>query len=232
MKILNRVLDCLFPNDIKCAFCGEDLEFSNRYCTCQECLKKITFNNGKMCQKCGKPLINHTCVNCLHTKHFFKLARAPLVLDGIVRKAIHDFKFNNLSSLATIFAEYMYDEYSHFNVKFDAIVAVPLHVTRLKKRGYNQAHELVKALNKRIKLEDLSDCVIRCKNTVSQTGLNRDERVSNVSSAFKVVDNKFKGKTILLVDDVVTTMSTVNAVSKVLIESGTSSVYVLSIAHG
>ena len=232
MKILHRITELLFPFKIKCVFCGNDIHTESRYLVCDECRLSIPYNNGKMCQKCGKPLGEYNCPNCLHTKHYFKMARAPLIYKDTVLRAIHDFKFNNMSDKAIGFAEFIYDTYMSFNTKFDAIVAVPLHSKRLRKRGYNQSHKLLLALNQKIHLTDLSHYVTRVKDTSPQSSLNREDRFKNVKSAFAVVDNQFKDKTILVIDDVVTTMATVNALCKELKSAGAKDIYVLSIAHG
>lgn len=232
MKIFQKIIDFVFPDDIRCVFCDEDLHIKNRYSTCESCMRKLVFNNANKCIKCGKPLTKNTCPNCLHTRHFFKYARAPLAYEGVLRREIHNFKYNKMASLSKSFAEYMYDEYLNFNVKFDAVIAVPLHEKRYKNRGYNQSYELLKQLNTKLQLEDLSQCVVRSKDTLPQAEFNRDEREENLKNAFKVVDARIKGKVILLIDDVVTTTATVNAVSRELLKHGAKEIYVLSLAHG
>lgn len=114
---------------------------------------------------------------------------------------------------------------------FDMIISVPLHKTRERKRGYNQAHLISKELSRIMQLPEGSDLLIRTKNTSPQSLLNRYEKSSNVTNAFKVIDvNKIEGKKILLIDDVLTTGNTVNECSRVLIEAGAVRVDIAVIA--
>ncbi len=232
MNFRQKILDFVFPNNITCIVCGEDIDIGNRYNMCSRCLKKTVFNNGKICMKCGRPLKNNTCNNCTGTKHYFKFARAPLVYIGGTRTLVHKLKFGNLACLAESLAEFLYDEYVKMRVECDSVVAVPLHPHRYKIRGYNQSHELLKVLNKKLNLEDLSSCVGRNRNTLPQSSLNLEGRLQNVKHAFVVLDNQFRGKRVLVIDDVVTTTATVDSLARVLRYAGASEVYVLSIAHG
>lgn len=232
MNFKQKILDFVYPNNITCIVCGEDIDIGNRYNVCSRCLKEIEFNNSKICMKCGRPLKNNTCNNCIGTKHYFKLARAPLVYIGATRILIHKLKFGNLACLSESLAEFLYDEYVRMGISCDCVVAVPLHPRRYKTRGYNQSYELVKVLNKKLNLEDLSDCVGKNRDTPPQSSLNLERRRENVKHAFVVLDNRFRGKRVLVVDDVVTTTSTVDSLARILKQAGASEVYVLSIAHG
>ena len=232
MNFKQKLLDLVFPKDITCIVCGEDIDIGNRYNVCSRCLKEIEFNNGKICMKCGRPLRNNACSNCTGTKHYFKLARAPLVYIGATRILIHKLKFGNLACLGESLAEFLYDEYVKMCVECDSVVAVPLHPNRYTARGYNQSYELLKALNKKLLLEDLSSCVGRNRDTLPQSSLNLERRRKNVKHAFVVLENRFRGKRVLIIDDVVTTTSTVDALAGILKQAGAKEVYVLSIAHG
>ncbi|NMB98546.1 MAG: ComF family protein [Clostridiaceae bacterium] len=115
--------------------------------------------------------------------------------------------------------------------EFDMIISVPLHKEREKERGYNQACLVSKELSRIMKLPEISDILIRKKNTSPQSLLHGEERSDNIKNAFEVADiNKVKGKKILLVDDVLTTGSTVNECSRTLKKAGAVKVDIAVIA--
>ena len=114
----------------------------------------------------------------------------------------------------------------------DFIFPVPLHAKRLRQRGYNQAQLLARAFFYKEKNKIKNDILTRCRNTPPQTGLDGAERRKNLKNAF-CVNNKdlVSGKTILLVDDVFTTGTTVNECARVLVKAGADNVDVLTLAR-
>lgn len=118
-----------------------------------------------------------------------------------------------------------------YAAEIDAIIPVPLHVMRLRERGYNQSEVICKGIASLVKAPILTSLVHRRKNTVSQTHLSSEERKLNVGDAFEIEHSGgVEGKTFLLVDDVITTGSTVQAVARVLKEQGARKVFVASVA--
>jgi ComF family protein len=114
----------------------------------------------------------------------------------------------------------------------DAIVPVPLHKSRFKERGYNQAALLGKALAERLEIPFLDKIVIRHKKTIAQKQLNYAERQNNLKKAFKLSVNDVKLNTVIIIDDVYTTGSTVDALAEVFLEKGVKNVYVVTLAAG
>ena len=118
------------------------------------------------------------------------------------------------------------------NITIDAIVPVPLHSIRLRERGYNQAELLTKSISKQSGIPIHADALFRRKYTKTQTQMNNIERIHNVQNAFGTKQsNMIAGKCWLLVDDVMTTGSTLNACAHVLMNNGALSVYTLTIAR-
>ncbi len=113
-----------------------------------------------------------------------------------------------------------------------AIIPVPLHKKRLHKRGYNQAEILAKELGKLIHIPVVTKLVVRQKNTVPQKALGATDRQNNLENAFKLEVNDVKLTTIVIIDDIYTTGSTIDAVARVLKAAGVKNVYYIAIAIG
>ena len=124
------------------------------------------------------------------------------------------------------------DEFIKTDWQIDAVVPVPLYIKREKKRGFNQATLLSSQFESVLNIPVISNNLVRLKNTPTQTKLTKIERKNNLDKAFKVLDKKeFKGKNVLLIDDVFTTGATTDECSKVLKSVGVKNIYVLTLAH-
>jgi ComF family protein len=156
---------------------------------------------------------------------------------GVLRDAIHQFKYNGHRMLAADLAGLMYKYLttrSDFNSKgVDLIVAVPIHPVKKRLRGYNQSELLANELSRLTGIPASSRTVERFRQTRAQVELSREERLRNVSGAFKVASpEQLAGKKLLLIDDVSTTCSTVHECSLALRSGGASRVQVLCLAFG
>ena len=214
MKILDFFLDLLFPP--KCIFCGEVLESTN---ICNKCLEKLPYTKGD---------------STVQKLPFISKCVSPLYYDGVVRDAILRFKFNGKSNYAGAFAQIM-AEYIENNLDcgdISVVSWVPLSRMRMRKRGYNQAQLLAEAIAKRLELPS-APCLVKIKNNTAQSKTtSAEQRRRNVAGAYKVCDPEFvKDKNILLIDDVVTTGSTLSECSRMLQLSGANKVYSASIAR-
>ena len=154
-----------------------------------------------------------------------------------VNQILHYLKYKGFSKLGLFFGEYISTElikaYPDIKEKYDFISPVPLHKNKVRERGYNQSEFIAKGLNKNIRIKYLNDLVIRTRYTKSQTTLPVNERVTNVKDAFSFNDvykNVVKRKRVILVDDVVTTGSTLNEVMKVLKGAGVSNIFAVTLA--
>ncbi len=219
-RIANKTLDILFPNDFKCILCGKDL-FSNEYVFCKECLLDDIFNEGNRCVKCDTIIKegNIICDHCKNSKRFFEKCVCPLNYNDKVKNAILKFKEDNARFLARPFAELIINRLKEENIQFDIIVPVPSHIKTIKRRGYNPslllANEIGRILNKPV-MEVLVKNVITSK----QKFLNYEDRQNNLLDSMTLVDKtSIRGKTILLVDDVITTCATINTCSSLLVKA-------------
>ncbi len=142
---------------------------------------------------------------------------AAFTYEGAIRRAIHSFKYEDIRALAPVLADALAFDPRLGRLEADALVPVPLHERRLRERGYNQAELLARELSTRMGLPMHTDLVQRIGDGPSQ--LDAADRRANVEHAFEAAGSA-RGLRLMLVDDVATTGSTLNACARVLIESG------------
>lgn len=228
LEFLDKVSELVFPSDFKCLSCEKDIQKGEAFCT--RCKQELPYNSGNVCEVCGINIPSAgRCVRC-NGKKVYEMARAPFLYDGAIKKIIHNFKYNNAKYLFKPMAKYMTDCYNKFNMQADVIVPIPLFKKRLKERGYNQAFKLGEEIGKVLNLPIING-LERIKDTPTQTTLDFKDRKNNVKGAFKALDKTFKGKNVLLIDDVYTSGATLKEACKVLKSSGANKIYVLTLAH-
>ena len=221
-----------------CLACKAPLPAMLDFLFCEECAKKIEPVNEPLCTCCGRSFPfaaggNHLCSYCLtHTRHFSQ-ARALVLYQDPIRQAILSLKYSGKTvALATFNQLFMHHPLSRQLTIPDLILPVPLHAKRLRERGFNQALFLAQAFFPEHKNLIYPDLLVRTRPTVSQTGLSGTDRRRNVRKAFLVRDpEKVKEKTVLLVDDVFTTGTTVNECAQTLKKAGCREVQVLTLAR-
>jgi ComF family protein len=234
-KFKTAVLDLLFPP--YCAACQRLGAW-----LCPGCMAEIEVIHPPVCRRCGLPLRSDQTANpdtgaCEHCQ------RAPLQLDGLLayayyggplRQAIHQFKYEDLRSLAGPLGKLMGDAWAVLvppNLEIDAIVPVPLHPTRQRQRGYNQSALLARELGVALARPVVEDVLIRAKATAPQVELNTQERRANVQDAFQCTSSALCGKRVLLVDDVCTTGCTLESACAALRTAGACSIWAYTLAR-
>jgi len=175
------------------------------------------------------------CTNCRGRAFFFVCAVAPLLSRGVARELVHRFKYGGELWLAQPLADFaergLADERVEGKV-FDAVIPVPLHPLRKREREFNQAEVLGREIARR-RGWAFCDALQRRKYTVTQTHFDRTHRMQNLRDAFAIRQNRsVQGKHLLLVDDVLTTGSTLDECARVLLEAGAASVHALTVARG
>lgn len=233
-QIKQNLINSLYPKHIKCIYCGNELENKNAYDICESCFQNLPFIKTNFCTRCGLKFEKDgsgICLNCKANNFSFDFARSAVNFDNLVVPVIHKLKYARYKFLAEPLAYLLYDTFIIQSWKVDAICYVPLHPTREKERGYNQSRELSLHLSRLADIPIVHD-IVRTRDTPTQTKLSRRERQENVKNSFKVLNSKnIKNSNILLIDDVFTTGSTSNEISKTLKKSGANKVYVLTVAH-
>lgn len=186
--------------------------------------------------KCGKPLMEEEkeyCGDCRKMRHLYSRGRALYEYESAAG-AIYRFKYSGRREYAAFFGEEAVRELGDFIRKIspDALIPVPLAGKRKRNRGYNQAEVLAKEIGRLMDIPVYSHFMRRIKNTVPQKQLNPTERQNNLKKAFKITENDVKLSTIIIVDDIYTTGSTVDAMSAVLQQAGILKIYYVALAVG
>lgn len=218
-----------------CIFCETPGSF-----VCEDCESALPFVRESYCTICGRPFPNvgvyaisiplHPCGHCLKAKPAYDKHRALMIFEGVARDLVHNLKYKGEFWIRKFYADHLDRLKGEFS-DVDAIVPIPLHRTRLASRGFNQSAVLAGAwrevLCKPLSLSLLS----RRSETVTQTGLTREQRIANLKDAFQAGPlDEIVGKKILLIDDVHTTGATLNAASRILKKAGAAAVLATTLA--
>lgn len=150
--------------------------------------------------------------------------------ERLLQQALQALKYNNQRGLGKPLGERLVTTLPQLNWTFDTIIPVPLFADRLQKRGYNQSYILSQQIEYAMQVPSEPDWLQRYRDTNQQVGLNAQERKENVKDAF-IATSDVAGKSILLIDDVVTTGSTIEACATALFEAGSIRVYAITVSH-
>ena len=222
MKILNSILDLIYPN--RCWGCDRLLpEKSVGFCTlCQQTVLEQT----DCCAQCGVPIENigaqtiPRCGPCQY-KPTSALQSCWWALEygGAIQHAIQKMKFGQQWPLATEFSRLFqpHPQQDHLYLEWDAVIAVPMHWRTRMDRGFNQSTVLARAIASRLHIPLLIGSLKKNRHTARQTTLSAKQRRTNLSGAFSIhKPQSIEGKRLLLIDDVVTTGTTIQACAKTL----------------
>ena len=231
INYLNPIIDLIFPKI--CLGCNCKLGKQQTF-LCAECETPLEFLTGNICEICGSiKEINH-CKTCETNTFSFDKACSVFHFNQIVQNLIHELKYSEMTKIAKYLGGFAGEYLRKFEPfkNVDIIAPVPLHKVKKRARGFNQAEFLTKEIAEKMNWQHIPNLILRKKFTKTQTKLKRNQRQINVSDAF-VLNSKFDvaQKNILIVDDVFTTGSTVNAISKLLKNNAVSKIYVLTIAR-
>ncbi len=223
----------LFPR--RCPICDEPVKPWNAL-VCSECAPKPAYVEPPICLKCGKHIGNSCreyCADCASHPHLFDSGRA-LFSYRSVSASIARFKYHGRREYAAYYASCMEDRLGSYvrSCRAEALVPVPLHKSRLKKRGYNQAQALAEELSARTGIPMRADLIERTRKTAPMKDLSAAERQNNLKRAFKIRRNDVKLSIIIIVDDIYTTGSTIDAMSHEFKKAGVERIYFISLAIG
>lgn len=222
----------LYPQ--RCPICDRVAVFPLEICP--SCREQLSYVGDRFCIKCGKSILGEEkalCHDCREGAHQFDAGRILYHYD-CVREAIFRFKYEGRREYASFFGKEMARCFGA-NIKswgVQAILPVPLYAGKEKIRGFNQARELGAELGARLGLPLCDRMMIREKDTIPQKELTRFERQKNLKKAFKIVQNDVKYETIIIVDDVYTTGSTMDAMAGELKAFGVSNVFFITLSSG
>jgi ComF family protein len=207
---------------------------------CHECLAGLPIVHFPFCDRCGVPVagkIDHvyTCHDCEERQPSYEQARSAARFEGAVRELVHQLKYNQAFWVVPDLVDLLEAAFrAHFAESGVAlIVPVPLHRARHRDRGYNQSALLAGALSRRLRIPARHRLLRRVKDTGTQTHLTAAARLLNVRGAFHVASPRMAaGRSVLLVDDVMTTGATLDECARVLRKAGAARVLALSVARG
>lgn len=237
--MLQTILDMLYP--VRCPVCG-DIVIPRDRRICLPCEKKLQFICEPRCKRCSKPIGDEQreyCRDCERKDYHFEYGYALWVYDSIMKKSISDFKYRYKKEYAEYYIEAVVSKYGN-KIKHmapDIIVPVPIHQSKYRDRGYNQAEILAKGIGAKLGIPVLPHLLLRNKKTLPQKQLNDKERLRNLQEAFEYNKHSaiyYTGKMdkVLLVDDIYTTGSTIEACTNVLLHNQSKNVYFLTLCIG
>lgn len=225
-KLGNHVLDFFLPQS--CLGCGREGEL-----ICPVCSRLLPPLTPPLCRRCGLPQApDQACPDCSRHELSIDGIRSAFRFEGLVRHAIHQFKYQNLRSLARPLARFLAEHLTQNPLGADALVPVPLHPQRLRQRGYNQSALLARELGSLTGLRVVSGSLRRRLNTPPQARTaSAEERLKNMAGAFVCSRDGLLGQRVLLIDDVATSGATLDGCARTLKQAGAASVWGLTFAR-
>ncbi len=229
--VWQEVLDALYPP--RCASCAA-VGYDD---WCEQCLTQIEYISAPVCSRCGTPLSpERFCSSCRAHPLVPEAVRAVAHYRGAVQRAIHRCKYRYLPTIAPVLAELLFQgwqtEITAPLHSAEVVIPIPIHPRRERERGFNQSALIARHFCERIGLEYRNSALERRVYHRPQVGLDASERSRNVQDAFHVVDSSvIAGRTVLVIDDVWTTGSTLNEAARALLSSGARQVFAYTVAH-
>lgn len=225
-KLGGIALDFLFPK--WCLGCGAEGEF-----ICPACHRSLPIIPPPVCPRCGRPQSSGVvCPACVTWQASIDGIRSPFKFDGAIRRSVHALKYQGTRALAGPLAAMLHEYYRGNPIPGDILVPVPLHIKRLRERGYSQAGLLAGRLGKLLGMPQIDNCLVRTRHSQPQARSARvEERRQNVAGAFACRDGRLAGRQVILIDDVCTSGSTLHACAAAAKAGGAISVWGLTLAR-
>ena len=237
--MLQTLIDILYP--VRCPICG-DIIVPAKQMICGACKNQLIYIDEPRCKRCSKPIEEEEqeyCSDCDRKQFHYKRGYAVWVYNDAMKTSIAAFKYHSKKEYSSFYIHEMLRLYRKAiqALSIDAILPVPIHHSKYLERGYNQADLLAKGIGKELKLPVYSKLLIRNKKTLPQKDLSDRDRLKNLSEAFEVKEKDLNIdlksiKKVLLVDDIYTTGSTVEACSILLKSHGIEEVYFIVLCIG
>ncbi len=233
-NMIGKILDALYPR--ACPICEKTI--SNNKDICEECESTIKVISNPKCEKCGKQLHDDGqlyCEDCIKTERSFDKGISVFPYKDKMKESIYSFKYENKRENVHFYGRKAIEIYEEQIRKWniDAIVPVPVSISKEVKRGYNQALVFAKEISKLTGIPIVTKLLIRKKETNPQKLLGNEMRYYNMKNVFAIDRKRIGGiSNVLLVDDIFTTGSTADACGRILKKAGVKHVYVLCIGSG
>jgi ComF family protein len=223
--MLDAILNLLFP--VSCVICRNKVLERRWSAACPACWSRLTPITPPICNQCGMPFdaIEDRCGPCRLGEHFFDFARSALLFDQACRELIHHLKYADRMSLAQPFGDILKRCLDSHAFTGEVVLPTPLCRARRRQRGFNQAELIARRLQRPMNTRVL----VRRKNTPTQTGLTRTQRIANLRGAFEI--HGAPPRSVIVVDDVYTTGATLNEIARTLKRAGVQRVEALTVAR-
>mgnify|MGYP001029487339 CR=1 FL=1 len=233
MRTGEGLLNLLFPE--RCVVCDGISDRPGKG-LCKECQDKIIYIKEPFCMKCGKQLRSgerEYCGDCEKKGHYF-IQGTALYDYGSMADSISRFKYGGRTEYASFYGRELYEKKRQWlmAIRPQALVPVPVHASRKRKRGYNQAELIARELSACSGIPVNTALIRRERKTRPLKALSQTERQNNLKRAFKICQNDVKLKTIVIIDDIYTTGSTVDEMARVLAGAGVTRVYFMALTIG
>lgn len=231
MELKNLLKQIFYPKNLTCSVCRRE-SFSGKS-ICEGCHAIMPYNNKSVCGHCGRatPYSVEYCDYCKDKQTYIDMARSVYEYEYPLSLLVRRLKYGGERYLAEEFAESMQACYFKSIGYADCIVFVPMTDGRKRDRGYNQSEELAKALSKLICVPVIGDVLVKTRETESQVGLERKERLKNVKGSISIRNRALiKNKRVLIVDDVMTTGATLEVIAEKLKDAGASEAVAITVA--
>ena len=235
-RTIGTLVELFYPSN--CVVCGAPQPPGELLCnSCRGTLLPI---KAPFCQTCSRPFEGvidgpFDCPNCEDWQPAFRCAVSAYLARGTMRELVHRFKYNGHFYLRSLLAEFLMEAVNDDRIQaipIDAFVPVPLHPTRRRERGFNQAEALAQVLSRNVQVP-VCNILARRVYTSTQTRFDRIDRMENLRNAFSLSENRpMRGKHLVLVDDVLTTGATLHNCAKTLLVNGAESVRAITLARG
>ena len=236
-KLIDQFLDLLYPR--RCPQCDRILPKGQRIC--ESCYQEIRFEHDPRCMKCGRSLKGGAygteqvlCADCEAHPHIYDHGY-PLAEYHSVAHALFRMKYAGRRQNAEFFGDEIVRRLGRelLSLRADMLVPVPLHPARRRKRGYNQAADVARVISRRLNIPVREDLIERVKNTAPMKQSDeRQKRRNNLKNAFQLKGNDVKCKRIIIVDDIYTSGSTIDAVAEEFRKAGASGIFFVTVAAG
>lgn len=226
MNFFKKLCEVFYPEHFACLLC--DKEVFNGENFCPECERKIVLNDGITCPICGRRnSVDQICMECKDYAPLYDKGISAFVYKDGARALILKFK-NNCSYLKNYLSVKMYESCRDLT-DVDGVCFVPMTAKAIRNRGYNQSELLATDLAKMLSLPLLKNAIAKIKSSKPQKSLTRKERIENLRGCFRATA-EVKGKNLIVVDDVLTTGATAEAVCKELKRHGAKKLYFVTAA--
>ncbi len=231
------IMDVAFPR--RCPLCNEIVIPKDKK-ACKLCVDKLPIISEPRCKRCSKPVETQEqeyCFDCIKSTRHYDCGISVFMYEGAIKKSLMDYKFRGLKQYAEFYVEQLILHAGETikQMGIDYIIPIPLHKKKQRVRGFNQAQLLADGISEYLGLPVLNDVLIRTKFTTPQKKLDPKERLHNLIQAFTTKKEKefmICNKKILIIDDIYTTGSTIEACANVLQKAGCGNVYFVTVCIG